>query len=66
MIWVSGDAMIRQRGTENIGGGVFADGRNIAGLRRAAMSCRGCELYRGATRTVFGEGPSDARTGFRG
>src|SRR5690606_17631105 len=28
---------------------------------RAATRCRGCDLYRGATQTVFGEGPADAR-----
>jgi len=30
-------------------------------LRAAAASCRGCQLYREATQTVFGEGPSPAR-----
>ncbi|HEX7008469.1 MAG TPA: UdgX family uracil-DNA binding protein [Phycisphaeraceae bacterium] len=30
-------------------------------LSRAAARCRGCDLYRGATQTVFGEGPADAR-----
>ncbi|MFI6869431.1 UdgX family uracil-DNA binding protein [Nocardia sp. NPDC050406] len=30
-------------------------------LRQAACGCRGCELYRNATQTVFGEGPPDAR-----
>jgi uracil-DNA glycosylase family protein len=29
-------------------------------LRRAAARCRGCPLYREATRTVFGRGPLDA------
>jgi uracil-DNA glycosylase len=29
-------------------------------LRAAARSCRGCDLYRDATQTVFGEGPPDA------
>jgi len=33
---------------------------NLAALRRAAASCRGCELYRDATQTVFGEGPRAA------
>lgn len=32
----------------------------LAGLRRAAATCRGCELYRRATQTVFGEGPRRA------
>jgi uracil-DNA glycosylase family protein len=30
-------------------------------LRRAAAGCTGCDLYRDATQTVFGEGPEDAR-----
>ncbi len=29
-------------------------------LRRAAASCRACPLWKDATQTVFGEGPSDA------
>jgi DNA polymerase len=31
-------------------------------LREAARSCRGCDLYKDATQTVFGEGPADATT----
>jgi uracil-DNA glycosylase family protein len=30
-------------------------------LRAAAASCRGCDLYRDATQTVFGKGPQSAR-----
>ncbi|HEY8609098.1 MAG TPA: UdgX family uracil-DNA binding protein [Noviherbaspirillum sp.] len=30
-------------------------------LRQAAMQCRACHLWRDATQTVFGEGPSHAR-----
>lgn len=30
-------------------------------LRTAAAGCRGCDLYRDATQTVFGAGPNDAR-----
>ncbi|HEX2133688.1 MAG TPA: UdgX family uracil-DNA binding protein [Actinophytocola sp.] len=30
-------------------------------LRTAAAGCRGCDLYRDATQTVFGAGPADAR-----
>ena len=32
--------------------------RGIAGLSAAAKDCRGCDLYRRATQTVFGEGSS--------
>ncbi|MEU6084728.1 UdgX family uracil-DNA binding protein [Streptomyces sp. NPDC047108] len=33
----------------------------LAALRRAAAECHGCPLHRDASRTVFGEGPADAR-----
>jgi uracil-DNA glycosylase len=35
--------------------------KTIPTLRRAAAGCHGCELYKDATQTVFGEGPEDAR-----
>jgi uracil-DNA glycosylase family protein len=34
---------------------------SIASLQRAARRCRGCDLYKRATQTVFGEGPENAR-----
>jgi uracil-DNA glycosylase family protein len=40
--------------------------RTLKSLREAAAHCRGCELYRGATQTVFGEGPARARAMFVG
>jgi uracil-DNA glycosylase len=33
----------------------------LAALRAAAATCEGCDLYRNATQTVFGEGPARAR-----
>lgn len=36
------------------------DSRGLAALRRAAAGCRGCELWRDATQTVFGAGPASA------
>jgi uracil-DNA glycosylase family protein len=33
----------------------------LAGLRRAAAGCHGCELWQPATQTVFGEGPAHAQ-----
>jgi uracil-DNA glycosylase len=33
----------------------------LPALLEAAASCRGCDLYRDATQTVFGEGPEGAR-----
>lgn len=34
---------------------------DVADLRDAVQACRGCELYRGATQAVMGDGPADAR-----
>jgi uracil-DNA glycosylase len=34
---------------------------SLPALRAAAEGCKGCHLFAGATRTVFGEGPADAR-----
>lgn len=31
--------------------------KTMATLRQAATACRGCDLYKAATQTVFGEGP---------
>jgi DNA polymerase len=35
--------------------------RTISGLRNAASDCKACDLWKMATQTVFGEGPSKAR-----
>ncbi len=40
--------------------------RALPALREAAKSCRGCELYKAATQSVFGEGPASARLIFVG
>jgi uracil-DNA glycosylase family protein len=34
---------------------------NLTTLREAASDCTGCDLYKNATQTVFGEGPQDAQ-----
>lgn len=39
---------------------------SVARLRRAAADCRGCDLYRRATQTVFGEGKARSRFMFVG
>jgi uracil-DNA glycosylase len=36
------------------------DRRTLDALREAACGCRGCDLWKPATQTVFGEGPKDA------
>lgn len=40
--------------------------RSLVELRRAARDCRACELWKTATQTVFGEGPSTAAIMFVG
>ncbi|MFD1933040.1 UdgX family uracil-DNA binding protein [Nonomuraea mangrovi] len=46
----------------NTGAAPFLPERlTLTELRSAAAGCRGCELYRNATQTVFGEGPEGAR-----
>src|SRR5687768_10753054 len=39
---------------------------SLPALREAAKGCQGCDLYKYATQTVFGEGPEDARVIFVG
>src|SRR5947208_4372502 len=36
-------------------------GADLAGLRRAALECRGCQLWEKASQTVFSKGPVSAR-----
>ncbi len=55
------------QGCEVIGAGPFVPaGANLADLVSAASRCTGCDLYRHASRTVFGKGPADARVVFVG
>ena len=42
------------------------DERTLEALRDAARTCKGCELYKNATQTVFGEGPQKAGVVFVG
>jgi uracil-DNA glycosylase len=39
---------------------------DLASLKRAAMDCRGCDLFRKAMQTVFGKGPAHAPIMFVG
>jgi probable DNA metabolism protein len=43
-----------------------SDAKSVPELRQAAEGCRRCPLWRDATQTVFGEGPSDAPVVFVG
>jgi uracil-DNA glycosylase len=38
----------------------------LPNLQRAALTCQGCDLYKNATQTVFGEGPTKAQVMFVG
>src|SRR2546423_1152989 len=40
--------------------------RSLRSLRDAARGCRGCDLYKRATQTVFGEGKARAKLMFVG
>lgn len=51
-----------RRGAEDF----LPDRPGLPALRRAARHCEGCDLYKNATQTVFGEGPADARVMFIG
>jgi uracil-DNA glycosylase len=55
----NGDRMPRTsaRGAEQF----VPDGAGLEQLEQAARGCRGCDLYRAATQTVFGEGDAGAR-----
>lgn len=49
-------------GGTTVGAAVFVPtAATLAELRQAATQCKGCELYRHASQTVFGRGPADAR-----
>lgn len=44
----------------------FPDSISYSSLRTAAEGCKGCDIYRNATQTVFGEGPVDSPAVFVG
>jgi uracil-DNA glycosylase len=37
------------------------DTNSLKELSKASQDCRGCDLYKGGTQTVFGEGPKKAK-----
>ena len=57
--WGNGSAMAT---TKARGAGEFVPGgADFPTLKKAAATCRGCDLYKNATQTVFGDGDPDAR-----
>jgi DNA polymerase len=60
----AGSSVIAAKGTDGMKGAeefLPDGGRTIPSLRRATRGCRGCDLYRRATQTVFGHGDPHAR-----
>ena len=53
-------AMIRKPSTEASARSFVPEGAGLAGLREAAVECRGCPLFEPADQVVFGEGSSTA------
>ena len=48
--------MARLRVEDSAANDLIPESPTLPQLREAAMGCRACDLYRGATQTVFGEG----------
>lgn len=60
-------ALARMPGAEGPPAEELAAGkRSIRSLAEAAAGCRACDLWRGATQTVFGDGPAGASVVFVG
>jgi uracil-DNA glycosylase len=62
-------ALLTAKAAEPRGDGAAAfvpAGAGLGELKAAAAKCRGCDLYRHATQTVFGRGSADARIVFVG
>lgn len=58
---------IDRRGREGTSASAYLPTQlTISSLHEAALGCRGCDLWRNATQTVFGEGPAKALVMFVG
>jgi uracil-DNA glycosylase len=53
--------MVRRLETTGSGAHFLPARRTLPALRTAAATCRGCDLWKRGTQTVFGEGTADAR-----
>jgi uracil-DNA glycosylase len=53
--------MVRRLETTGSGADFLPARRTLPALRAAAATCRGCDLWKRGTQTVFGEGTADAR-----
>lgn len=64
---VSGRAVGIPNGMASLSAAEFVpDTDDLTALSDASQACRGCDLYRNATQTVFGAGSADARVVFVG
>ena len=54
-------AMVNSRSDATSARPFVPDSTSLEALREASRGCKGCDLYRNATRTVFGDGPKRAR-----
>ncbi len=55
------EMIARQEGFATSASDFLPEERSLDQLRQAAAKCQGCDLFRHATQTVFGEGPANAR-----
>jgi uracil-DNA glycosylase len=53
--------MVRRLETTGSGADFLPARRTLPALRTASVTCRGCDLWKRGTQTVFGEGTADAR-----
>src|SRR6185437_3025342 len=60
------DSTVKKEIEEHTAQEFLPDKISMKSLRAAAADCRGCDLYKNATQTVFGEGASKARVMFIG
>jgi uracil-DNA glycosylase len=54
------ESLVEQESEPNDATPFLPERRSLKALREAAAGCRGCHLWRGASQTVFGEGPARA------
>jgi len=62
----AGSIVSSARSTEPSAAAFLPAERTLPTLQKAALGCRGCELWKRGTQTVFGAGPAGARVMFVG
>ena len=56
----------RQEGTARSAADFLPSRITLPALKKASKTCEGCDLYKNATQTVFGQGPAEAEVMFVG